>query len=175
MSVVVAKRYAKSIFNLAQEKGRLEKVYEDVNILVTVFENDPHALGFLTNPVLSFSKKKEIFNKALNDKLGPITMSALYFIIKNKRAKLFLQILEEYNLLYRKHKKIMCVDLITAKKAKDELKGAIIKRLGQEQKILLNERVDKSILGGFLIKVNDKQFDSTVKNHLNKIKSSSKV
>ena len=69
----------------------------------------------------------------------------------------------------------MYVDLITAKKANDELKSIIVKRLGQEKKILLNEKVDKSILGGVLIKVNDKQFDSTVKNHLNKIKSSFKV
>ena len=175
MSVVVAKRYAKSIFGLAQERGVLEKVYEDVNILVAAFKNAPYALGVLTNPVLSFSKKKEIFNKALENKLTPFTMSVLHFIIKNKRSSLFLQILEEYNLLYRKYKKIMYVDLITAKKANDELKSIIVKRLGQEKKILLNERVDKSILGGVLIKVNDKQFDSTVKNHLNKIKSSFKV
>ena len=175
MSVVVAKRYAKSIFSLAQEKGVLEKVYEDVKILVAVFKNTPYALGVLTNPVFSFSKKKEIFNKALEHKMTPFTMSALYFIIKNKRSNLFLQILEEYNLLYRKYKKIMYVDLITAKKANDELKGVIVKRLGKEKKILLNERVDKSILGGVLIKVNDKQFDSTVKSHLNKIKSSFKV
>ena len=99
----------------------------------------------------------------------------LYFVIKNKRSKLFIQILEEYNLLYRANKKIMYVDLITAKKANEELKDIIIKRLGQEKKILLNEIVDESVLGGVLIKVDDKQFDSTVKNHINKIKSSFKV
>ena len=97
------------------------------------------------------------------------------FVIKNKRANLLTQILEEYNLLYRIEKKIMYVDLITAKGASEELKNVIIKRLGQEKKILLNEIVDKSVLGGVLIKVNDKQFDSTVKNRINKIKSSFKV
>ena len=175
MSVVVAKRYAKSIFNLAQEKEQLETVYEEVNILIQVFKNEQIALDFLTNPVLSFSKKKEIFDKVLKEKFTPLTMSILYFIIKNKRSNLLTQILEEYNLLYREDKKIMYVDLITAQKANDELKNIIIKRLGQEQKILLNERIDKSILGGVLIKVNDKQFDSTVKSYINKIKSSFKV
>jgi len=175
MSVVVSKRYAKSIFDLAQEKSKLETVYEEANILVKVFKNDQFSLDFLTNPVLSFYKKKETFDKALKDKLDPFTMSIFYFVIKNKRSNLLIQILEEYNLLYRAEKKIMYVDLITAKKANDELKNIIIKRLGQSKKILLNEKVDKSILGGVLIKVNDKQFDSTVKNHINKIKSSFKV
>ncbi len=175
MSVVVAKRYAKSIFELALEKSKLETVYEEANLLVKVFKNDQFSSDFLTNPVLSFSNKKEIFDKVLKDKLDPFTMSVFYFIIKNKRSNLLIQILEEYNLLYRAEKKIMYVDLITAKKASDELKNIIIKRLSQSQKILLNEKVDKSILGGVLIKVNDKQFDSTVKNHINKIKSSFKV
>lgn len=148
MSVVVAKRYAKSIFNLAQEKEQLDATYKEVKILIKVFKNDQFALGFLTNPVLSFSKKKEIFDKVLKENFTPFTMSILYFIIKNKRSYLLTQILEEYNLLYREEKKIMYVDLITAQKANEELKSIIIKRLGQEQKILLNERVDKSILGG---------------------------
>ena len=175
MSVVVAKRYAKSIFELAQENQKLETTYKESNVLVQVFKNDPVIFDFLTNPVLSFSKKKEIFDKVFKDKLDSFTMSVLYFVIKNKRSKLFIQILEEYNLLYRANKKIMYVDLITAKKANEELKDIIIKRLGQEKKILLNEIVDKSVLGGVLIKVDDKQFDSTVKNHINKIKSSFKV
>jgi len=175
MSVVVAKRYAKSIFNLAHEKGKLENTYEEVNILVEVFKNDQIALDFLTNPVLSFSKKKEVFDNILKSMLKPFTMSILYFIIKQKRASLLMQIFEEYNLLYRKEMKIMYVDLITAKKANDELKNIIVKRLGQEQNILLNERIDKSVLGGVLIKVNDRQFDSTVKSYINKIKSSFKV
>lgn len=175
MSVVIAKRYAKSIFNLAQEQGSLESTYEEVNVLVEVFKNDQVALDFLTNPVLSFSRKKEVFDKILKAILKTFTMSILYFIIKQKRASLLMQILEEYNLLYRKEKKIMYVDLITAKKANDDLKNIIVKRLGQEQKILLNERVDKSVLGGVLIKVNDRQFDSTVKSYINKIKSSFNV
>ena len=175
MSIVVAKRYAKSIFNLAKEKEKLEVVYRETGILLKVFKDDQIALGFLTNPVLSFFKKKEIFDKVLKDKLTNFTMSVLYFIIKNKRSNLLIQILEQYSLLYREYKQIMYVDLITAKKANDELKNTIIKRLGQEQKVLLNEIVDQSILGGVLIKVNDKQFDSTVKSNINKIKSIFKV
>ncbi len=175
MSVVVAKRYAKSIFDLCQEKDSLERTYKEINILIQVFKNNKTILDFLINPVISFSQKKDFFDKGLKDKLDNLTMSILYFVIRNKRANILIQILEEYNLLYRKEKKIMYVDLVTAKKANDELKSIIIKRLGQEKKILLNEKIDKSILGGVLIKVNDKQFDSTVKNHINKIKSSFKV
>ena len=128
-----------------KEKEKLEVVYKETGILLKVFKDDQIALGFLTNPVLSFFKKKEIFDKVLKDKLTNFTMSVLYFIIKNKRSNLLIQILEQYSLLYREYKQIMYVDLITAKKANDELKNTIIKRLGQEQKVLLKSKSKHSL------------------------------
>ena len=76
--------------------------------------------------------------------------------------------------LYRSEKNIMYVDLVTAQKADEELKQKILKSLGNK-KVLLNEKINPKILGGVLIRVDDKQFDSTVKSSINKIKSSFKI
>jgi len=175
MSVVVAKRYANSIFNLAKEKEVLGKTYNEVNVLKALFKESDKARELLINPVISFSKKKEIFNKIFGDLLSSFTATFFYFIIKNKRANKLIQILEEYNRLYRSEKKIMYLDLITAKKANEELKNIIIKRLGEDKKVLVNEKINPKILGGVLIRVDDRQFDSTVKSYINKIKSSFKI
>ncbi len=59
MSVVVSKRYAKSIFDLCQEKESLERTYKQINILIPVFKNNKTIMDFLINPVISFSQKKK--------------------------------------------------------------------------------------------------------------------
>tara|TARA_S200000501_G_scaffold369146_1_gene408092 strand:- start:6448 stop:6975 length:528 start_codon:yes stop_codon:yes gene_type:complete len=175
MSVLVAKRYAKSIFELALTKGELELSFKEISILLDFFKNNSFALDFLTNPVLSFDKKRQVTESMFGEKLSNFSKSILYFIIKNKRTNMILQIFEEFNQLYRKEKKIISIDLVTAQKASEDLKDRIVKKFGNQNNVFLNEKIDKSLLGGILIKLDGKQFDSTVKNSINKIKSSFKV
>lgn len=175
MSVVVAKRYAKSIFSLAKERGFLDSTFKEITIINEIFNVNKDLINFITNPVVNFDKKKKIIENVFSDNLESFSKSILYFIIENKRANLITQIFEEFNILYRKEKNILQIDLITAKKASESLKSSIIKKFGMGSDVLLREKIDKSILGGILIKSENKQFDSTVINSINKIKSNFKV
>ena len=175
MSVVVAKRYAKSIFSLAKERGFLDSTFKEITIINEIFNVNKDLINFITNPVVNFDKKKKIIETVFSDNLESFSKSILYFIIENKRANLITQIFEEFNVLYRKEKNILQIDLITAKKASESLKSSIIKKFGKGSDVLLREKIDKSILGGILIKSENKQFDSTVINSINKIKSNFKV
>ena len=58
MSVVVAKRYAKSFFDLAKEKNNLETTYKEINSFLEIFKSEITVLNFLNNPVLSYEKKR---------------------------------------------------------------------------------------------------------------------
>jgi len=175
MSVVVAKRYAKSVFDLAKEKNTLDKTHEELNVFLKIFKRDVSILNFFINPVLSQTKKKEIFEKMFGENCNDFTKSILFFIIKNKRTKLLIEILEEFNKFFYKDKNIMQIELTTAKKISQDFKDSIVAKIGKEKKVLLKEKVDKSLLGGVLLKVEDKQFDSTVRNSINKVKNSFKI
>ena len=59
MSVVVAKRYAKSIFSLAKERGFLDSTFKEITIINEIFNVNKDLINFITNPVVSFDKKKE--------------------------------------------------------------------------------------------------------------------
>ena len=175
MSVVVAKRYAKSIFSLAKERGSLDSTFKEITMINEIFNVNKDFINFITNPVVNLDKKKKIIESVFSDNLESFSKSILYFIVENKRANLITQIFEEFNILYRKEKNILQIDLITAKKASESLKNSIIKKFGKGSDVLLREKIDKSILGGILVKSDNKQFDSTVINSINKIKSSFKV
>ena len=175
MSVVVAKRYAKSIFSLAKERGLLDSTFKEITMINEIFNVNKDFINLITNPVVNFDKKKKIIEIVFSNNLESFSKSILYFIIENKRANLITQIFEEFNILYRKEKNILQIDLITAKKASESLKSSIIKKFGKGSDVLLREKIDKSILGGILVKSENKQFDSTVINSINKIKSNFKV
>ena len=175
MSVVVAKRYAKSAFSLAKEKNNLETTYKEINSFLEIFKSEMSVLNFLNNPVLSNNKKREVFEKMFGSNCTDFVKSLMFFIIKNNRTNILIQIFEEFNSLFHKEKNIVKVELTTANNISNELRDAIISKVGKEKKILLNEKVDKSLMGGVLLQIEDKQYDSTVRNKINKIKSSFKI
>ena len=77
--------------------------------------------------------------------------------------------------IFWKEKNIVKVELTTASNISDDLRDVIVSKVGKEKKILLEEKVDTSLMGGVLLQIEDKQFDSTVRNRINKIKSSFKI
>ena len=175
MSVVVAKRYAKSFFDLAKEKNNLETTYKEVNSFLEIFKKEKLVLNFLNNPVLSNNKKRDVFEKMFGSNCTNFIKSLMIFVIKNKRTKILIQIFEEFNSLFHVEKNIVKVELTTATNISNELRDAIISKVGNEKKILLDEKVNKSLMGGVLLQIEDKQYDSTVRNRINKIKSSFKI
>ena len=65
MSVVVAKRYAKSFFDLAKEKNNLETTYKEINSFLEIFKSEITVLNFLNNPVLSYEKRERFLKRCL--------------------------------------------------------------------------------------------------------------
>ena len=175
MSVVVAKRYAKSFFDLAKEKNNLETTYKEVNSFLEIFKKEKLVLNFLNNPVLSNNKKRDVFEKMFGSNCTNFIKSLMIFVIKNKRTNILIQIFEEFNSLFHVEKNIVKVELTTASNISNELRDSIISKVGSEKKILLDEKVNKSLMGGVLLQIEDKQYDSTVRNRINKIKSSFKI
>ena len=175
MSVVVAKRYAKSFFDLAKEKNNLETTYKEFNSFLEIFKKEKSVLNFLNNPVLSNNKKKDVFERMFGSNCTNFIKSIIFFIIKNKRTNILIQIFEEFNSLFHIEKNIVKVELTTASDISNELRDAIISKVGNEKKILIDEKVDKSLMGGVLLQIEDKQYDSTVRDRINKIKSSFKI
>ena len=124
---------------------------------------------------MSFKKFLTVSGALFGSNCTDFIKSIMFFIIKNKRTNILIQIFEEFNSLFHKEKNIIKIELTTASNISHELRDAIISKVGKEKKILLDEKVDKSLMGGVLLQIEDKQYDSTVRNRINKIKSSFKI
>ena len=79
-------------------------------------------------------KKREVFEKMFGSKCTDFMKSILFFIIKNKRTNILIQIFEEFNSLFHKEKNIVKVELTTASNISDDLRDVIVSKVGKEKK-----------------------------------------
>ncbi len=173
----IASRYAKSLIDLAQERGKLERVLEDVQSFRQVAKNRDFAL-LLKSPVVKADTKERVFNQLFAGKYDELTMAFLRILLKKGREAALLEIANEFDVQYRVIKHISTVKLTTAAKLSDEAVKAIHAKLvassSTDQNVELTTEVDPDIIGGFVIEFGDKLYDASVAHKLEQMKKNFK-
>ena len=110
----VANRYAKSLIELAIEKGVVEKVHDDMLMFSQLCQSNRDFLLMLKNPIINHDKKRKILYKLFEGKVDPSTL-AIFDIITRKNREMFLPaIAEEFVNQYRTYKRIAKATVTTA-------------------------------------------------------------
>jgi F-type H+-transporting ATPase subunit delta len=169
----VGYRYAKALFDLALETGKVDDVQVDLTQINKV--NHKELSAILSSPVIGGEKKIAIFEAVFSNQVQPITISFFKLIFNKGRSVAIKDIIEAYFDKYRLHKGIKVVEMTTAVSISDEVKQAIVKELQninmlEGKTIELREKVDASIIGGIVLQVDDKLFDASIKHDLQTIK-----
>lgn len=168
----ISVRYAKALFEIAEEKGLLDKISGDLKILFNASQNIFQFRDFLINPIMPLSRKKALLHKIFLGKLDPLTLEFLDLLVKNNRLPFVEGIARQFNDRYKAYKEITEVKLTTVSPLDKAVQDAIFKHIGFEtsQKVSLEENINPNIIGGFILQIEDKQIDASVKSKLNKIK-----
>jgi F-type H+-transporting ATPase subunit delta len=168
----VAARYAKSFIDLTIEQGTLEQAYADMKSISEVCKSNPDFVTFLKSPLIKTDKKQAVLKEIFEGKLNKITMAYIELITAKKREIYLDGIAIEFVNQYKEKKKILTavvttangIDDITRKKVMEIVKGA------SDSDVVLEEKIDKNIIGGFIIRVGDKQVDASIAQKLNSLK-----
>ena len=164
-------RYAKSLLELAVFQNELEVVYEDVNTIFDTLSKNRELKLLLKNPVLKQDKKSAIMAKIFEGHLRPLAVSFVEILILKKREGLLTEICEHFIYMYKKHLNIISAEVKTAielDEATREKLRAIVAKI-DDGNIELHETIDPSIVGGFVVRVGDKQIDQSISSKLNKV------
>jgi F-type H+-transporting ATPase subunit delta len=169
----VAYRYAKALFDLALETGKVDEVHLDLTQINRI--NHKELSAILGSPVIGGEKKIAIFEAVFSNHVQPITISFFKLIFNKGRSVAIKDIIEAYFDKYRLHKGIKVVEMTTAVSLSEEVKQAIVKELQHIDMLVgktieLKEKVDASIIGGIVVQVDDKLFDASIKHDLQTIK-----
>ena len=175
MNPVISNRYAKALFLLAKKENVLQGISRESQSVIDFFSNQKTAMMLLKNPVVSKEKKINIFQKSFQGQLSTLMQSFIKLVIDKDRYRDLLSILDQYIEIYKKEMNIISLELVTTKKINDSLKQKINNKLGAQENVVFKETIDPKILGGILIRLNDLQFDATVKNKLNNVRKTFKI
>ena len=168
---IVAKNYAKALFNSAKKHSVLESVFKELESFRDNFNNS--FANELKNPVISRQDIEKIMTEISQQfNFSKITTEFFVTLSKNHRLNLFPEIYQEFNRLIKNQSKIISAELISAEKMIDEqieqIKSIISKKY-PDKTIEIIEKINKNLIGGFQIKIDSVIIDASTKNEISLI------
>lgn len=160
----VSHRYAKSLIDLALERGELEAVYADMMlVLKTVRDNRDFEL-LLKSPVVKTDTKQDILKAIFDGKVTKLTSEFMEIITRKRREGQLEAVAAAFDSQYHKHKQILTAVITTATGLDEKLRAQVIAYVKESLKseVELVEKIDTSLIGGFLLRVGDKQVDASI-------------
>ena len=171
MAELVSQRYAEALFEAGLELGNLDKIRENFGFVVDAINSEEDIMKLLTHPKVSSSEKKELVKNIFGAYVEQEVLNFLYVLIDKRREGELNSIYSIFKDLHNDHKGIMEITAITAveldEERKEKLKDALNKKFAKD--ILLNNVIDKSIVGGVVLKTKDKYIDGSIKGQLNEM------
>tara|TARA_B100000900_G_scaffold413134_1_gene436398 strand:+ start:1073 stop:1630 length:558 start_codon:yes stop_codon:yes gene_type:complete len=160
----VSNRYAKALLNLAIEQKSLDACFNDMALLnKSCIENKDLSL-MLKSPIVNTDKKISILNQIFKNKFSKVSMAFVAIITNKKRESLLADISSSFISLYKAHNNVTTASVVTAQPIDADLKKELIKfiKSGDKNEVELEEIVDEKIIGGAIIRMGDKQIDTSV-------------
>lgn len=168
----LASRYAKSLLDLAVEKGQLEQVYADMLYLQQLINSSRDLLNMLRSPVVTADKKQTVIDAVTKNNIGELTHAFTKLLINKGRESELPEIINAFVTQYKEKKGIHTVILTTAVPVSEQVKNSIIEQVRKTsnfQNIELKEKVDPSIIGGFVLQAGDKFVDASIAYELKEV------
>lgn len=164
-------RYAKAILDVSNANGNVASVSQDMQTVTAAISESLDLNQFLQNPVVKGEAKlaalNEIFATANAD-----TKSLFQLLFQNKRLDILEAVATQFNVLYDELQGKQIAYVTTATPMSSELEAKVlakIKEISSKEVTIVNE-VNADIIGGFIIRIGDQQFNASIANQLSQLK-----
>ncbi|WP_016778251.1 ATP synthase F1 subunit delta [Anaerophaga thermohalophila] len=157
-------RYARALFELAKERNELDRLYQDSKLLLDHCLKVRDFCAFLNNPVIKASQKKNVLKKVLSGEQHPLMIRFLDLIIDKNRENFLHDIIISFEDLYKKHKGIRSVKVITAVKMDLDYMDKLQIYLEREfdRPVEIQNQVKPDIIGGVILVVDEEIIDNSI-------------
>lgn len=170
----IATRYAKSLLQLADEKGQVDEVFQTMKSLDKIFEENRDLKLMFKSPIIPTDRKLTVVKLLFEAKINSMVYQFLNLMIKKGRESYFHEMVGSFIIQYNKLKHITPVKLTSAIKLDAGLVSNMIAALKKREKldeIQLKEVIDESLIGGFVLEYDGKMIDSSVSRSLRGLNS----
>ena len=164
-------RYAKAILDIAQTSGKATSVNDDMLVIANAIAASAELRDFLINPIIKIGVKKsalsEIFSNVQNE-----TNGLFQLLFENKRFEILENVAQQYKKLFDESNGIEIAKVTTATAMTPELEAMLLLKIAtfSSKKIKIEHTIDPSIIGGFILRIGDQQYNASVSNKLSELK-----
>jgi F-type H+-transporting ATPase subunit delta len=164
-------RYAKAILETAVSSGKASQVNDDMKLIIATVNSSADLKEFLSSPIIASNLKmnalSEVFASAQAE-----TKSLFRLLQENKRFEILTAIATQFNALFDDMNGVEVANVTTAFAITPELEAKILAKAAtiSTKKITIQNIVDPSIIGGFILRIGDKQYNASVSNRLQELK-----
>ncbi|WP_373232158.1 F0F1 ATP synthase subunit delta [Cohnella sp.] len=171
---VVAKRYAKALFQLALEQGLVAQTEDQLKLVVTVVESDAQIRAFLTAPNITLETKIQTLNNAFSGKASPIVLNTISLLLERGREGSLAAVLEAYLNVAGESLGRADADVTSAKALSDSEQQKLAEKFGTllGKTIRVTNTVNKDLLGGVTVRIGDTLYDGSLRTKLDRLEKS---
>ena len=174
---ILARRYAKAVFTVGSENGKLEDYNAALQAVATLYAENTDVVDALTNPLYPIELREKVMAGVVKSMdVDTVMGNFLNLLVEKKRADILPEIAEEFKVMVDEAQNISHGTVISAVELSDELHNKIQDTLEKltGKKVELTTSVDPTIIGGMIAKVGDLVLDGSIKTQLAGLKESIK-
>lgn len=166
------RRYALALYEVAEEKGKVEEYLNELTEIVDLINNSESLLQIIKHPHLSTAKKKQMFSDIFKGKIYDDIFSFLLVLLEKNRILELNAQLKEMKKIHLEKNNTLSVFVKTVISLDNEQRESLIKNLEKKynKKILLHEEIDKNIIGGVFLRVGNDVIDGSIRSKFEEIR-----
>ncbi len=167
----LAEVYARSLFEVAREQGKLDELREQLGQFADALDSNRELAVFFFSPYFSTAEKQDALTRILED-ADETFVNFLKLLIENHRMPVIFRLREQYERLWERENELLPVEITSA----IELDPATTESLGREigeragRRVRLAAHVDPNILGGIVLRVGNSILDASIRNRLEQLR-----
>ncbi len=169
---LISARYATALFSLAKEKNQLLTIKEDMELILAVCNQSADFNRLLSSPVIKPSEKIAAIRSIFSKKLSTLSVNFLELTVRNNRETFVTSFCRKVLAFIREENNIKTAVITTAKPIDEatfrNAEKTLEKELGAH--VELTRKTDPSLIGGLVLRIDDRQYDATILTRLKKLK-----
>ncbi|PCI35682.1 MAG: ATP synthase F1 subunit delta [Flavobacteriaceae bacterium] len=165
-------RYAKAMLSFAQDKQNEDAVFDDMSLVIATVDQTVELKQLLSSPVVKSDVKQNILTKIFGESTTEVTASLIQLLIKNKRLPILQEVAKQYIVLFDRLKGKEVAIVTTAIPLTDALNTQVLAKVKEitGKEAMIKNTIDPTIIGGFILRIGDVQYDASIANKLSALK-----
>jgi F-type H+-transporting ATPase subunit delta len=172
----VAKRYAKALFDLAQEQGNIAQVEEDLNAVVSIIRQNAELNQVLMHPNIGVNEKTNLLKQLFEGKVTDAVLGTILLLVSRGREEVLPYVLADFVQIASEAMNLATAFVSAPYELSDADKATVAEQFGKltGKAIRVQTTIDKSLLGGITVRIGDRLYDGSLSGKLDRLEKNLK-